>query len=61
MPRYYNNRSYRPYRKAKRPTERIIRAGQAPVTNTTGSAYIWTAVFPASARAFAASAWLSIV
>ena len=52
MPRYYNNRSYRPYRKAKRPTERIIRAGQAPVTNTTGSAYIWTADTPCTITNF---------
>ena len=36
----------------RRPTERIIRAGQAPVINSTGAAYIWTADTPCTATNF---------
>ena len=49
MPRYYNNRSYRPYKKAKRPTERIIRAAQTTVASqTTTTGYVWTCDTPST-------------
>ena len=37
---------------AKRPTDRVIRAGQAPVTNVTGTAYLWTATTPCTVTNF---------
>ena len=45
-------RSYRSKPRAKRPTDRVIRAGQAPVTNTTGTAYLWTATTPCTVTNF---------
>ena len=43
---------YRSKPRAKRPTDRVIRAGQAPVTNTTGTAYLWTATTPCTVTNF---------
>ena len=43
---------YRSKPRAKRPTDRVIRAGQAPVTNSTGTAYLWTATTPCTVTNF---------
>ena len=43
---------YRSKPRAKRPTDRVIRAGQAPVTSSTGTAYLWTATTPCTVTNF---------